>query len=197
MLRKLCQCLLSQLLKNDNTDSYFSLFLAAPLWYYDIETLCQLDSSHRQNHEHGLILGQDYMLHCHQVFNCYATGSHVRCASSQFPPRCSTVFKCVAMLKSKGKFLYSAASSPKHFTLYFPGRPVQSDTISPSLRSIQPYAIINMCRLGCSYTNPPPSIEPGSSKSRVQSSTSEPLRSTVDGSKMLVLQQCILASLEN
>ncbi len=35
--------------------------------------------------------------------------------------------------KSKGKFLYSAVSSPqdrsKHFTLYFPDRPVHSDTI--------------------------------------------------------------------
>ena len=49
--------------------------------------------------------------------------------------------------KSKGKFLYSAVSSPqdcsKHFTLYFPGRPVQSNTVSTSLGSIQPYAAIN------------------------------------------------------
>ena len=47
--------------------------------------------------------------------------------------------------KSKGKFLYSAVSSPhdcsKH---YFPGRPVQSNAISTSLGSIQPHAIINV-----------------------------------------------------
>ena len=53
--------------------------------------------------------------------------------------------------KSKGKFLYSAVSHPqdrsKHFTLYFPDRPVHSDTISASLGSIQPYATINARRL--------------------------------------------------
>ena len=53
--------------------------------------------------------------------------------------------------ESKGKFLYNAVSSPqdrsKHFTLYFPDRPVQSDTISTPLGSIQPYAIINARRL--------------------------------------------------
>ena len=42
---------------------------------------------------------------------------------------------------------YSALSSPrdrlKRFTLYFPDRPVHSDTISASLGSIQPYATIN------------------------------------------------------
>ena len=51
----------------------------------------------------------------------------------------------------KGEFLYSAVSSPqdrsKRFTLYFPDRPVQSDTISASLGSIQPYATINVRRL--------------------------------------------------
>ena len=50
----------------------------------------------------------------------------------------------LAMANKKGKFLYSAVSSPqdhsKHFTLYFHDRPVQSDTISASLGSIQPYA---------------------------------------------------------
>ena len=52
---------------------------------------------------------------------------------------------------SKGKFLYSAVSSPqdrsKGFTLYFPDRPVHSDTISASLGSIQSYATINARRL--------------------------------------------------
>ena len=51
----------------------------------------------------------------------------------------------------KVKFLYSAISSPqdrsKRFTLYFPDRPVHSDTISASLGSIQPYAAINTRRL--------------------------------------------------
>ena len=43
-----------------------------------------------------------------------------------------------------GKFLYSAVSHPQncsnHFTLYVPDRPVQSDAISTSLGSTQPYA---------------------------------------------------------
>ena len=47
--------------------------------------------------------------------------------------------------------IYSAVSSPqdrsKRFTLYFPDRPVHSDTISASLGSIQPYATINARRL--------------------------------------------------
>ena len=51
----------------------------------------------------------------------------------------------------KGKFLYSTVSSPqdrsKRFTLYFPDRPVHSDTNSASLGSIQPYASINVQRL--------------------------------------------------
>ena len=63
--------------------------------------------------------------------------------------------ECMTMLElglkeSKGKFLCSAVSSPrdrsKRFTLYFPDRPVHSDTISSSLGSIQPYAIINAQR---------------------------------------------------
>ena len=53
--------------------------------------------------------------------------------------------------KSKRKFLYSTVSNPqdcsKRFTLYFPDRPVQSDTISTSLGSIQPFAAINARRL--------------------------------------------------
>ena len=51
----------------------------------------------------------------------------------------------------KRKFLYSAVSCPrdrsKRFTLYFPDRPVPSDSISASLGSIQPYATINARRL--------------------------------------------------
>ena len=54
-------------------------------------------------------------------------------------------------LKVKGKFLYSAVSSPqdrsKRFILYFSDRPVHSDTISASLGSIQPHATINARRL--------------------------------------------------
>ena len=54
-------------------------------------------------------------------------------------------------IRKKGKFLYSAVSSPqdrsKRFILYFPDRPVHSDTISASLGSIQPYATINARRL--------------------------------------------------
>ena len=53
--------------------------------------------------------------------------------------------------QNKCKFLYSAVSIPhdrsKRFTLYFPDRPVHSDTISTSLGSIQPYAAINARRL--------------------------------------------------
>ena len=51
----------------------------------------------------------------------------------------------------ESKFLYSAVSSPhdcsKRFTLYFPDRPVHSDTISTSLRSIKPTTAINARRL--------------------------------------------------
>ena len=51
----------------------------------------------------------------------------------------------------KGKFLYSAISNPqdcsKRFTLYFPGSAIQSDTISTSLGSMQPYVAINARRL--------------------------------------------------
>ena len=61
-----------------------------------------------------------------------------------------TVPEC-QISQSKGKFLYSAVSSPqdrsKHFTLYFPDRSVHSDTILASLGSIQPYATINAQRL--------------------------------------------------
>ena len=60
---------------------------------------------------------------------------------------CSDVITCRNVKSKKGKFLYSAVSSPqdhsKRFTLYFPDRPVHSDTISASLGSIQPYATIN------------------------------------------------------
>ena len=41
----------------------------------------------------------------------------------------------------------SPHDSSKHFTLYFPDRPVHSDTILASLGSIQPYATINARRL--------------------------------------------------
>ena len=57
----------------------------------------------------------------------------------------------VDKVKSKNQFLYSPVSNPqdrsKRFTLYFPDRPVHSDTISASLGSIQPYATINAQRL--------------------------------------------------
>ena len=54
----------------------------------------------------------------------------------------------VTLNKSKDKFVYSAVSSPQErFTLYFPDRPVHSDTISSSPGSIQPYATINAQRL--------------------------------------------------
>ena len=53
--------------------------------------------------------------------------------------------------RKKGKFLYSAVSSPqdrsKRFTLYFPDKNFHWYTISASLGSIQPYATINARRL--------------------------------------------------
>ena len=62
---------------------------------------------------------------------------------------CKRVFTEIFCKKSK--FLYNAASSPqehsKRFSLYFPDRPVHSDTISASLGSVQPYATINARRL--------------------------------------------------
>ena len=61
------------------------------------------------------------------------------CTGSTTVPMRKEVNKC--------KFLYSAISGPqdcsKHFPFYFPDRPVQSDTVSTSLASIQPYATIN------------------------------------------------------
>ena len=98
--------------------------------------------------------------------------------------------------KGKGKFLYSAVSSPqdrsKRFTLYFPGRPVHSDTISASLGSIHTYATINVRRLLVPTTvysfiqlseleqcrvkkNLPNVLTP---QHMIRSSTPEPLRST-------------------
>ena len=65
------------------------------------------------------------------------------------------VKRCV---KGKGKFLNSAVSNPrdcsKRFTLYFPGSPVQSDSVSTSLGSIQPYTAINARRLLVHIPNP-------------------------------------------
>ncbi len=53
--------------------------------------------------------------------------------------------------KGKGKFLYIAVSNrqdcSKRFTFYFPGRPVQSHTITTYLGNIQPYAAINARKL--------------------------------------------------
>ena len=54
-------------------------------------------------------------------------------------------------IKNVSSYTDSAVSSPqdcsKRFILYFPDRPVQSDTISTSLGSIQPYATLNARRL--------------------------------------------------
>ena len=56
-----------------------------------------------------------------------------------------------AYLYLKSTFLHSSVFNhqdcSKRFTLYFPGRPVQSDTISTSLGNIQSYAAINARRL--------------------------------------------------
>ena len=60
---------------------------------------------------------------------------------------CKNYILSCCVKKSKGKFLYSAVSSPqdrsKRFTFYFPDRSVHSDTISASLGSIHPYDTIN------------------------------------------------------
>ena len=77
---------------------------------------------------------------CHLMTNKYITGSNRNMTEE---------ISCKKV--SKVKFLYSAVSSPQDrsnpFTLYFPDRPVHSDTISASLGSIQPYATINARRL--------------------------------------------------
>ena len=57
-----------------------------------------------------------------------------------------------AVAKSKLKLSSYVAQYPvldcsKRFTLYFPDRPVQSDTISTSLGSIQPHATSNARKL--------------------------------------------------
>ena len=60
---------------------------------------------------------------------------HAKCAAY----RAGCIWSQLTVKKSKGKFLYSTVSSPqdcsKRFTLYFPDRPVHSDTISASLES--------------------------------------------------------------
>ena len=97
---------------------------------------------------------------CNQSRDCSASYTFV----SRGLPTCQMLIRkhpysfmmCVAksgnaILKKKNKFLYSAVSSPqdrsKCFTLYFPDRPIHSDTISASLGSIQPYDAINARRL--------------------------------------------------
>ena len=61
----------------------------------------------------------------------------------------------------KVKVSFYIAQYPVHrtaqsaFTHYFPGRPVQSNTISTSVRSIQPHATINVRK---AHTYPPLSI---------------------------------------
>ena len=79
-------------------------------------------------------------------------------------------YQCLVLAEMNGcqvkkcTFLYSAVSSPqdcsKHFYTLLPGKPVESNTISTSLGSIQPYATITVQRLlkGCSYTYPPLSV---------------------------------------
>ena len=58
----------------------------------------------------------------------------------------------VSFMKSKVRVSFYIAQYPvlrtaqSAFTLYFPDRPVQSDTISTSLGSIQPRATINVQR---------------------------------------------------
>ena len=69
--------------------------------------------------------------------DCLATLNIIQTFEERVAP-----FLQVMSTRRKGKFLYSAVSSPqdrsKRFTLYFPDRPVHSDTISASLGSIQP-----------------------------------------------------------
>ena len=59
--------------------------------------------------------------------------------------------------RSKGKFLCGAVSSlhnsSKRFTLYFPDRSVQSDTITTSLGASS--HMLQLMREGCSFTYPP------------------------------------------
>ena len=50
--------------------------------------------------------------------------------------------------RGKGKFSVSNPQDySRHFTLYFPGSPIQSDTITTSMGSMQSYAAINARRL--------------------------------------------------
>ena len=79
----------------------------------------------------------------------WSVSSHLPVRASTQPILCNP--GSIVKVNRKGKFLYSAVFGPqdcsKRFTLYFPGRPVQSNTISTSLGSIQPYATINARRL--------------------------------------------------
>ena len=69
------------------------------------------------------------------------------------------VTETYSIVKSKGKFLYSAVSSPqdrsKHFTLYFPGKSVQSLYLNFSGKYS---AMLQLMHEGCSYRYPPLAI---------------------------------------
>ena len=62
----------------------------------------------------------------------------------------SLLSKYVNVIKKASSYIAQypvLGTTQSAFTLYFPDRPVHSDTISASLGSIQPYAAINACRL--------------------------------------------------
>ena len=87
---------------------------------------------------------------CTRYHRCNISYVHDVICTTYYMYKMSCVQRIICK-KSKGNFLYSAVSSPqdrsKRFTLYFPDRPVHSDTISAALGSIQPYATINARRL--------------------------------------------------
>ena len=86
-----------------------------------------------------------------KAFNTAAQDSNPECSHSNS--------KWILCKFIKGKILYSAVSSPhdcsKHFTLYFPDRPVQSDTSSTSLGPSS--HMLQLMREDCLYNYPPQS----------------------------------------
>ena len=130
--QSICACLDSQHLDLDDT---------SPIDYLSCRS-CQSYQNRVQSTDMG---NRQFVV---DVFQFRLLDVHVSSVASRtmFLDR----YRCTS-LWNKRKFLYSAVSNPqdwsKRFTLYIPGRPVHSDTISTSLGSIQPYATINARRL--------------------------------------------------
>ena len=135
--------------------------------YFSSSDLCLLSANYPYEGVMGVLRGCWRVLCWCQPKHTQVSSSWVTLAQIQWPSiavissfedwtlaetqQSLTFLSQLPCLTIKGKFLNSAVSSPqdhsKRFTIYFPDRPVHSDTISASLGSIQPYATINARKL--------------------------------------------------